>query len=315
MEPLAAILVLVGVATFTIGFVLGRKSKSGLSSDLAGSLRDNLEAVEQRARERDTEIRNSVQQVVTETAKLSGALTDTRVIGGWGEIQLRRVLEMSGLSKLCDFSEQETFDDGSVRPDATVKLPRGRVIIIDSKATVAPVEANEDSGEHYAASLKSHVKQLAAKNYGKAADSPLVVMFVPGEHSLPAALAADPDLLEYAIEHGIALASPSTLLALLRVVEIGYRNEEAAENATSLAAAALDLYDRSVVMMQHLHRAGKAISSTVTMHNRVVGSFNSRVIPASRKIERLGGLREVTEEMNPIEGGIKETVDSSTMVA
>ena len=272
------------------------ESEAGRVENLRSTLSSALAESDRRAAGRDEEVRRSVNQVAVETAKLSTSLTNVRKVGDWGEIQLRRVLEVSGLSKVCDFAEQPSV--GSGRPDCIVRLPGTRSVVIDAKAATGQPD-NSEGG--VAKKLRAQAKGLASRGYAEAhakeSGSAIVVMFVPGENTLAAALTEDPALLDHVAGLGVALASPTSLLALLKTVEAGWREYEAERNAKALAEAALEMYDRAEVMLRHQQALGMALDKTVQAHNKVIGSFGSRVAPAAREVLRLGGRRAEVPEL------------------
>ena len=234
------------------------------------------------------------------TQGLRDALSDNRRVGAWGEIQLRRIIELANMVDYCDFSEQTTVDDGSGRPDVTVRLPESRAIIIDSKAsTAAYLEAQEaedesaaaDALNRHAGALRSKVDDLARKDYGaKVAGSlPFVVMFVPGDQFLAAALQARNDLIEYAISKRVAIATPSTLISLLWAVANGWQRHSLEQNAEEIRKAGEEMHSRLLTFMNHYSRAGNQLRQAVDSFNASVGSFDTRVIPQAQKFAQLRG--------------------------
>ena len=240
-------------------------------------------------------------RAITEaTQGLRDALSDNRQVGAWGEIQLRRIIELANMVDYCDFSEQTTVDDGSGRPDVTVRLPESRVIVIDSKAsTAAYMEAQEaedesaaaDALNRHAGALRSKVDDLARKDYGtKVAGSlPFVVMFVPGDQFLAAALQARNDLIEYAISKKVAIATPSSLIALLWAVANGWERQRFAENAEEIRKAGVEMHKRLLTFMKHYSDAGRQLGQAVQSFNSSINSFDSRLIPHVRRFAELRG--------------------------
>ena len=249
-----------------------------------------------------------------ETTRLRDALSDNRQVGVWGEIQLRRIIELANMVEYCDFSEQTTVDDGSGRPDVTVRLPESRTIIIDSKAsTAAYMEAQEaedestaaDALNRHAGALRSKVDDLARKDYGaKVAGSlPFVVMFVPGDQFLAAALQARNDLIEYAISKRVAIATPSSLISLLWAVANGWQQHHLAENAERIREAGEAMHTRLQTFMGHYKRAGDQLRRAVESFNASIGSFDRNVIPQGRRFAELRGR-------NPDEYDLPSYIDS-----
>lgn len=236
-----------------------------------------------------------------ETAKLSQALHHNNTRGQWGELQLRRVVELAGMVEYCDFNTQETRskDEERIRPDMVVHLPGGRSIIIDAKA---PMTAYLNAGQtdrpeermqwmtRHAADVKKHLLQLSAKNYF-AQFSPcpeFVIMFLPGEALFQAALEADPSLIEFGAENRVILATPSTLIALLKTIAYGWKQEQLAENAKKISEAGSDLFDTCAILSSHFSSLGKSLNQAVTQYNKTVSSFEHRFMPRAQKLKTLG---------------------------
>ena len=212
------------------------------------------------------------QALIQETTGLRGALSDSGQVGAWGEIQLRRIIELAGMVDYCDFAEQRTVDDGGGRPDVTIRLPDERVIVIDSKASVAAsMEAKEADSEEaatealtrHARALQAKVTDLARKDYPTQVHGslPFVVMFVPGDQFLAAALSANGNLIEYAMSQRIAIATPSSLISLLWAVANGWERQHLAQNAEEIRRAGSELYSRLNTFMGHYKRAGEAVET------------------------------------------------------
>ncbi|MEI2766185.1 MAG: DNA recombination protein RmuC [Dermatophilaceae bacterium] len=238
-----------------------------------------------------------------QTADLVGSLRSSSVRGAWGEVQLRRVLEHAGLLARCDFDTQVggRNDRGeAVRPDVVVHLPGDRHLVLDAKAPLSAFLAAQAQGmdtserdRHllaHARALRGHVQTLAAKGYWTAAGSspPLVVCFVPGESILGAALAADPALHEDAMRLGVVLASPATLLAVLRTVAYAWQQEALSEGAKELLDLGRELYARIGALGRHADRLGTALARSVTAYNGLVGSLEGRVLVTARRMNALG---------------------------
>lgn len=242
------------------------------------------------------------EQLRSETGKLVKALREPQVRGRYGEIQLRRVAELAGMRSYCDFSEQDTRVDGegnSLRPDMIVRLPNGRELVVDSKANLKPyidaMEAAtpEEAEGHlvrFADGIAEQAKALSKKNYWDLyKGSPeFVIMFVPGDQFVDAALARRPDLLEIAAAHKVILVSPCSLIAMLRAVAVGFQERMLSEKAGELVGDVKELSERIAVAVEHLDGLGGAIASTVTKYNQFAGSYQTRVLPQVRKIEASG---------------------------
>jgi DNA recombination protein RmuC len=239
-----------------------------------------------------------------ETGELVSALKRPETRGSWGEIQLRRVVELAGMVAHCDFIEQSTIhtDDGhSLRPDLLVRLPGGKTIVVDSKvpldAYLAAIEAGEGDRPQRALDLARHARQtrdhiakLASKGYQRQFDSTpeLVVMFVPSDGIYQAALAEDPALIEYGVAQQVLMATPTTLIGLLRAVHYGWRQEQIAESAREIAESARELHRRLGPFAEHLAKTGRQLDSAVNAYNKAVGSFDHKLVPQIRHIERAG---------------------------
>lgn len=236
-----------------------------------------------------------------ETGNLASALKRPATRGSWGEIQLRRVIEMAGMVEHCDFTEQTTVhtEDGRLRPDVLVRLPGGKVIVIDSKfpgeAFFAHLEASTEEQRElllarHAKQMREHVTKLASKGYQQQfeATPDLVVMFVPSDGNYLAALAKDPGLIEYGVHQQVLMATPTTLIALLRAVHYGWRQERIAESAREIAGSAGELHRRLGRFADHLGKVGRQLGSAVNAYNDAVGSFDHRVVPKLRNIEQAG---------------------------
>jgi DNA recombination protein RmuC len=241
-----------------------------------------------------------------ETGNLVSALKRPSTRGSWGEIQLRNVVEMAGMVDHCDFLEQRTLEgeQGSLRPDMLVRLPGGKLVVVDSKvpldAYLSALEAGEDEQERerqlarHARQTREHVSKLAAKGYSGQLDCTpeFVVMFVPSDGIYQAALAADPGLIEHGVQQHVLLATPTTLIGLLWAVHYGWRQELVAQSAREIADAARELHRRLGRFSEPLAKLGRQLDSAVGAYNEAIGSFDHRVAPQVRRIEQLGAASE-----------------------
>jgi DNA recombination protein RmuC len=237
------------------------------------------------------------QELRGETGRLVSALRRPEVRGRWGEVQLRRVVEMAGMQDHCDFFEQEATEDRR-RPDMVVRLPGGKTVVLDSKAPVAAyleaVEADHEEARHRALArftqhVRTHVQQLAAKTYWEQFQPApeFVVLFLPGEAFFSAALQEDPELIEYASERKVILATPTTLLALLKAVYYGWRQEALADNARQVSQLGAQLYERLAKLGEHWTSVGKNLGQAVKAYNDATGSLETRVLVTARRFEEL----------------------------
>lgn len=251
-----------------------------------------------------------------QTAALSGALNSSSTRGTWGEVQLRRVLEHAGMLEHCDFDEQVsavTRHDAHVRPDVVVHLPGGKTLVVDSKAPltaflraqgedVPPEEAARLLRDH-AGAVRGHVETLAAKDYWSAFDSSpeMVVCFVPSDAVLAAALRAEPDLYDHAQSRRVVLASPGTLLAVLRATALAWQQESLTANAQQLLRLGAELHQRLGTVGRHLGAMGSALRRSVETYNHLVGTLESRVLVTSRRMHELGLVEEPVAGLPPLE--------------
>lgn len=240
-----------------------------------------------------------------ETSQLVQALRAPQARGQWGEMTLQRVVEVAGMSSLCDFDQQVTTDttSGRQRPDLIVRMPGGRSVVVDSKTPLHAFldAAASDDPEvrrvkltEHSRSVRKHVDDLSGKAYGAAsADRPeFVVLFLPGEALFSAAVLHDATLIDYAASQGVVLASPTTLIALLRAVAYGWQQHRMADNAVRVAEAARELFDRVVTFTQHFERIGEGLKKSSDAYNQAVRSFESRVAPQGRRLAELGAVAE-----------------------
>lgn len=271
-------------------------------------LNDSLARLETHVRELERARANAfgsigeqLQSLARETSTLSTALRSPQARGRWGEVTLRRVAELAGMVKNCDFVEQETREgDGiRIRPDMIVRLPGDRSLVVDAKVPLtayleAAGAADEPSRraflQRHSQQLAEHVRQLSSKQYwSQFQPAPeLVVLFLPGDHFFSAALEGNPDLIEDALARKVVIATPVTLISILRGIAYGWGQEQLAENAEAIRAVASELYERVQLVHEHYTDTGRLLEKTVESYNRSVGSWDSRLVPALRKMRELG---------------------------
>ncbi len=244
------------------------------------------------------------------TTQLVTALKSPTVRGRWGEFQLRRVVEMAGMTAHVDFEEQASTQEG--RPDMVIHLPNGGILPVDAKTPMqAYLEALEATDEHtkreklrvHSTAVRSRVTELGRKRYWEQFENTpeLVVMFVPNDACLAAAFEYDGDLLEYAIQQKVILTTPVTLLALLKAVAYGWQQQQISENARRIAELGRELHNRLGTFVGHLQKVGKQLDAAVKSYNDSVGSLERMVMPAARRFRELGTAREDTPPVQPIE--------------
>ncbi|HUC37777.1 MAG TPA: DNA recombination protein RmuC [Acidimicrobiales bacterium] len=260
------------------------------------------------------QLNESQDKLQLETRNLVTALRSPATRGRWGEMQLRRVVEMAGMLEHCDFEEQVSAQapDGLMRPDLVVRLPGAKQVVVDAKVPLqAFLDANEATDEDarrahmqaHARQLRSHVDALSKKAYWQQfADSPeFVVAFVPGDPLLAAAFEHDPTLLEHAVANHVLLATPTTLIALLRAVAYGWQSEALADNAREVQQLGRELYRRLSTFGEHMGRTGRSLKSAVDAYNKAVGSLEHSVLPQARRFSELGVIGDAEKDELVIE--------------
>lgn len=263
-------------------------------------------------------VESEAQELGRQTQSLAGSLRSSSVRGSWGEVQLRRVLETSGMLARCDFEEQvraRSRHEREVRPDVVVRLPGDRVLVIDAKAPMsafldAQTEglADDERGEllaDHARALRHHVHALSAKDYWSAFDATpeMVVCFVPSDAMLAAALAADPGLHERAMGSRVVLVGPGSLLALMRTVAFGWQQDALSSSARELLALGQELYRRLATLGTHAAKMGRSLHATVESYNQFVGALESRVLVTARRMQDLDLVSDDLPDLPPLETG------------
>ncbi|HEV7614837.1 MAG TPA: DNA recombination protein RmuC [Solirubrobacterales bacterium] len=300
----------------------------GLAERIAKG-QEKIEAEVRRRGETDLQTRTLIEQMGqtvgnlnSETAGLKKALRQPQTRGQWGELQLRRCVEIAGMTEHVDFELQETLrtEDGRLRPDALFLLPEGRSFVADSKVPLdAFLDAQESEVEserrvhleRHSRQAREHVRALSSKDYQgqfKAGEMPdLVICFIPNEPALHAALAADPGLFEYALEHKVLLVSPTSLIGLLKTMELGWRQERMVAEAAEIADAANTLHTRFGKFITDFDTVGRRLESATKSYNSAVGSMEGRLLPQLRKVEDLGvAPGKAIEPPEPVEITVRE---------
>lgn len=325
--------VLIALLAFVVGGVCGALARSRQEPgadpvDSSGAIRSGLDQLSRRLGDLEqqraswqgqlhqqvSEVRHSTDSLRRETNALATALRRPQVRGQWGELHLRRTVEAAGMSEHCDFTEQVhlTTADAAYRPDLVIHLAGGRDIVVDAKtpldAYLDAIEA-DDEAEHLhhlgrlAKSVRSHVDALSRKKYWALVDdSPeLVVLFIPSEACLAAALETDASLIEYAAERKIVLAAPTTLIALLRTIEHGWRAETLAQATREIQELGRELHQRLLTLNGHFDKLGRSLRNSVESFNAAVGSYESRVLVTARQFEEIGAAGASLHVLKPID--------------
>jgi DNA recombination protein RmuC len=269
---------------------------------------ERVSQIEERRAATDSRLKLQLEQLAASQVQLSRttgslvqALRAPQVRGQWGELQLRRTVEMAGMLNYCDFEEQasvETDEGQRQRPDMLIRLPNERVVVVDSKVPLAAYldALQADDPEHqkermaaHARHVREHIKGLSAKSYWTQFDNTpeFVVLFIPNETIFSAALEQDPQLIEQGVNHQVILATPTTLIALLKAIAYGWQQEAIAREAKEIAALGKELYDRVGVVAGHLAKVGKSLGQSVEHYNKAIGSVESRLLVTARKFEAL----------------------------
>lgn len=305
------------------------ESRQKAVADLVAPVRESLNKVDAQIQQMEKEridayggLRQQVDSLITsqkelqsETGNLVRALRTPNVRGRWGEIQLRRVVEIAGMLPYCDFAEQETIigESGRLRPDLVVKLPGGKCVVVDAKTPLqAFLDAFETDEEEkrracltaHARQVRDHINTLAGKKYWEQLESTpeFVVMFLPGETFFSAALEQDTGLIEHGVLNKVIPASPTTLIALLKAINYGWNQEKLARNAQEISGLGKELHERLKKLATHITAVGTNLDRAVEAYNQAVGSLESRVLVSARKFAELGApVAEDIPEVEPIE--------------
>jgi DNA recombination protein RmuC len=287
---------------------------------------EQSQALERERRETSGKLSGQIENLVKvqdllqrETRNLTTALRRPEVRGRWGEITLKRVVELAGMSEHCDFTEQEhvALEGGALRPDLLVRMPENRSIVVDAKtpldAYLAAVEADTDEARRealarHARQVEERVRELGRKSYWEQFEhSPeFAVLFLPGDQFLSAALAEKPELIDNALKQRIIVTTPSTLMALLKVIAYGWRQSRVTENAREIRELGQDLHKRLAVFVGHLQKVGRSFGSAIDAFNSAVGSMERNVLPQARKFTELGASTDAPiDPVEQLEKGVR----------
>jgi DNA recombination protein RmuC len=315
MDPMTLIALVIGMLLGGGGAWLLLRDGTGAAAGvelLLARVDTKLEMLERDRVRSQRDLGEHLRTLTAETAGLRSTLRSPTARGRWGELQLRRVCELAGMVEHCDFVQQPRAD--GARPDLLVKLPAGKDIVVDAKAPLEAylaahdAETDAERREHLAAfgrHVRGHVSALSAKAYwSKFSSAPeFVVLFLPSEALFAAALQQCPDLIERSAGSNVLIASPTTLIALLRAVAHGWREERMAESAREVAQIGKELYSRLCVMSEHFARSGRSLDAAVRAHNDAIGSFESRVLVAARRFEEYGAAPAARDlpRLEPVE--------------
>ncbi len=270
---------------------------------------------------------DQVKALGSETSNLAQALRAPATRGRWGEIQLKRTVEMAGMVEYCDFTQQQTLrtEDGRLRPDLVVLLPNGRRVVVDAKVPLSAYldaldcrdeVAREAKMKAHAAQVRTHIGKLAAKSYwGQFDQTPeFVVIFLPAESFFSAALQHDPDLIQFGVEQRVLLTTPTTLIALLKTVAFGWREERITQNALEISKLGKEIYERLSGLATHFCKVGDSLERATKSYNEAVGALERRVLPAARKMKEYGATSAASiEPLNALEIAPRPVVASELM--